>query len=59
MENEQNPRIGEKRQMNNGLYATIIEYRRSYDIDIQFEDETIIKNKAYKSFKTGEIGINI
>ncbi len=59
MENEQNPRIGEQRKMNNGLYATIIEYRRSYDIDIQFEDGTIVKNKAYKSFKIGDIGYPI
>ena len=56
MENEQNPRIGEKRQMNNGLYATIIACRRSADIDIQFEDGTIVENKTRRSFTKNSIG---
>ena len=38
-------RIGEKNIMNCGLEATITEYRKSKDIDIQFEDGTVLKNK--------------
>ena len=34
---------------------TIIKYRKSEDIDIQFEDETIVKNKTYNNFKKGNI----
>ena len=33
--------------MNNGLLATIIAYRNTQDIDVQFEDGTIIYNKMY------------
>ena len=34
---------------------TIIEYRRNDDIDIQFEDGTIVKNRTYRRFKEGKI----
>jgi hypothetical protein len=34
---------------------TIIDCRRSDDITVQFEDGTIVPNKAYNSFKRGEI----
>lgn len=44
-------RVGEKRKMNNGQYATIIAYRRCKDIDVQFEDGTIVTNKTYQNFK--------
>ena len=47
--------IGETRIMNCGMNATIIEYRKYKDIDIQFEDGIIVKNKAYDSFKNGNI----
>ena len=33
----------------------IIEYRNCNDIDIQFEDNTIIKHKSYNNFKKGSI----
>ena len=49
------PHIGESRVMNNGLKATIIAYRRNNDIDIQFEDETIVKHKQYDPFLKGYI----
>ena len=44
-------RVGESNIANNGQTMTIIEYRNSNDIDIQFEDGTIVKNKGYKDFK--------
>lgn len=49
-------RIGEQRQMSNGMYATIIAYRTARDIDVQFEDGTIVTNKNYRLFKEGNIG---
>ena len=50
-----NKRNGMTLTMNCGMKATIIEYRNSCDIDIQFEDGTIVKNKEFKSFQKGEI----
>ena len=41
--------------MNNGMIATIIAYRNSRDIDIEFEDGTICQNKNYRTFKNGSI----
>ena len=40
----------------NGMKMTIIAYRRSDDIDVQFEDDTIVKHKQYKHFLKGKIG---
>jgi len=48
-------RTGEVRKMNNGMTAKIVAYRSSRDIDIQFEDGTIVYNKTYGSFKKGLI----
>lgn len=48
-------RLGEERMMNCGLMAKIIEYRQSIDIDVQFEDGQIVKNKSYGRFKDGTI----
>jgi predicted nucleic-acid-binding Zn-ribbon protein len=48
-------RTGETRMMNCGMQATIIAYRGSQDIDVQFEDSTIIKNRKYQQFVSGEI----
>ena len=47
-----NPRLGEKifyKKCNQ--YCEIINYRIADDIDIQFEDGTIIKNASYSGFK--------
>ena len=52
----QDSRLGETRMMNNGMMATIIAYRNSLDIDIQFKDGTISYNKTYYKFKKGQIG---
>ena len=48
-------RIGEIRLAKNGMKMTIIEYRNCDDIDIQFEDGTIVRGRTYGSFKKGTI----
>jgi hypothetical protein len=48
-------RIGEKRLMNCGMSATIIFYKNSHDIDVQFEDGMIVKHKEYRQFTNGTI----
>ena len=48
-------RTGETNINNNGIKMTIITYRGSNDIDIQFEDGTIVYNKQYGEFKRGKI----
>ena len=53
---ESNKRLGLSAKMNNGLIATIIAYRNSADIDIQFEDGVKVYNKTYSCFTRGQIG---
>ncbi len=48
-------RIGTTHQANNGQEMTIIAYRSSVDIDIRFEDNTIIEHTTYGLFKSGAI----
>lgn len=48
-------RVGETNIANNGQVMTIIEYRNCNDIDIEFEDGTVVKHKFYKHFKRGDI----
>ena len=55
IEKERNNRIGEKRTMNCGMEATIIAYRKANDLDIQFEDGTVITNQKYINFQKGLI----
>ena len=43
--------IGESKTMNNGLCATIIEYRKYADIDVQFEDGAIVYHTNMKRWK--------
>ena len=50
-----NNRIGETNINNQGLKMTIIEYRNAKDINVQFEDETIIEHKEYHNFLIGNI----
>jgi len=45
----------ETKMMNCGQYATIIAYRGSKDIDVRFEDGTIVEHKHYEKFKKGAI----
>ena len=48
-------REGEVNRANTGLLMKIIAYRNNQDIDIQFEDGTVVKNRLYGAFKKGEI----
>lgn len=48
-------RVGEFTTASNGMRIKIIAYRSAKDIDIQFEDGTIIHNVTYDSFKKGYI----
>lgn len=41
--------------MNNRQNAKLIEYRGNKDIDVMFEDNTVVKHKAYHNFKSGFI----
>ena len=50
-----NDRIGETRIANNGLKMTIVAYHNANNIDVQFEDGTIIKHKQYNCFIRGRI----
>lgn len=47
--------IGECSTANNGMKMTIIDYRCSSDIDIKFEDNTIVRSKTYANFISGAI----
>lgn len=47
--------VGEKNTMNCGMEATVIAYRNSDDIDIQFSDGTIVRNKKISNFRKGLI----
>lgn len=48
-------RLGETKQMNNGMMATIIKYLHANDIDVKFEDGSIAHNKTYYCFSNGKI----
>ena len=48
-------RVGETRMMNCGMKATIIRYGKAIDIDVRFEDGTVVKHKSYSKFKKGGI----
>ncbi len=49
-------RVGKVNIAKNGQKMTIIAYHRYGDIDIKFEDGTIVYHKDYSSFKKGHIG---
>ena len=48
-------RLGETKMMNCGMEATIIRYENSRDIDVRFEDGTVVEDRHYAQFKRGEI----
>ena len=50
-----NRRLGETVIANNGQKMTIVAYRSCMDIDIQFEDGTVVEHKTYGNFKNGKI----
>lgn len=47
---QKHKRIHMTKIMNCGLRAKIIEYRKASDIDIMFEDGTVLKNQSYQAF---------
>ena len=47
---------GQRQMMNCGLYATVIADRGAHDIDVQFDDGTIVYNKDRSNFNKGNIG---
>lgn len=47
--------FGQTRIMNCGLKATVIAYKRNYDIDVQFENGIIRKHMTLDSFLKGKI----
>ena len=51
-----NSRVGETAMAACGQMMTIIAYRGAGDIDIRFEDGTIVENRAYAKFREGNIG---
>ena len=55
IEYHKNKAIGTTRMMNCGMQATIIAYRSCSDIDVQFEDGTIVTNKQMSHFRRGKI----
>ena len=48
-------RLGEKRLMNNGLYAQIETYAQRHDVLIRFEDGAT-RHTGYKEFEKGTVG---
>lgn len=48
-------RVGETNTANNGQKMKIICYRDACDIDIEFEDGSLVLNKSYAAFKRGQI----
>jgi uncharacterized protein YkvS len=50
-----NDRINETSVATNGQTMRVIVYRKSNDIDIEFEDGTIVKHKSYYGFKLGNV----
>lgn len=52
---KENKYLGLTKEMNCGMKCTIICYRQYKDIDVQFEDGNIVRNKSCKSFLTGKI----
>lgn len=48
-------RIGQSKVMNNGMRATIVNYQNRFNIDVQFEDGTVIKSVVYNHWIEGNI----
>lgn len=48
-------RLGEINVANNGQKIKIVVYRKAMDLDVQFEDGTIVQHKNYRAFKSGSI----
>ena len=48
-------KIGQTYKQRNGMEATCIDYRKADDIDVQFADSTIVKNRSWKAFINGDV----
>lgn len=48
-------RVAEVRKMNCGMDAMITDYRRCYDIDVEFEDNSVKNGAYYSNFKKGSV----
>lgn len=48
-------RVGDTNIAHNGMKMTVIRYRDCHDIDVQFEDGTIVQHKRYSNFKKGNM----
>ncbi len=48
-------RVGESALMHNGQVAKIVAYRSATDIDVQFEDDTVVVHQTYKHFQLRQI----
>ena len=48
-------RLDETQMMKCGMKATIIRYNGGCDIDVRFEDGTVVEDRRYAKFKRGEI----
>lgn len=53
--NYANTRVGETTIAHNGQLMEIVKYNNSLDIDVKFEDGTIVTHKSYASFSKGSI----
>ena len=51
-------RQGERNLSSYGIGMEIIAYRNANDIDVRFDDGTIVRNKTYDSFRTGRLKKN-
>jgi len=51
-------KVGEENIANNGMRMKIIAYRSCKEVDVQFENGVIAKNKTYVAFKKGQIGLS-
>lgn len=49
-------RVGEVNKATNGMSMKILAYRNTDDIDVQFEDGMVARNKTYYNFLSGKIG---
>ena len=52
---KENERIGMTSKAKNGQLMKIIAYRRNADVDVQFEDGTIVKKRSFSMFQSGSI----
>ena len=52
---EKKDRLNETRLNNNGEEMKIIRYGNTFDIDVRFEDGTVVEHRQYKDFKIGNI----